>query len=416
MGTAGLHGANVTGLTPQEISKWWIVSGSLNSFYDDNTFNSPSSQAKGSLGTEVKPGVTINLPGSRTLFSASYDFTLNYYEARPTQKIDQSHFFDGRLNHKFSERYDIDFTETFIISDEPAVIGKNSATTVFGRQDASSTRSQFVANFSALITSVHSLVVGYKNDYQDYDSDSYSFTLDRARHSFHTDLRWLHSERTLFHAGYEVGHEDYFAPGFIEVRVFPPRGEVPLERTIRIYPSIKNKLSHDFYLGAKHTLSRQLEANWQAGFQFIDYYNSGEAGVSPNLDANFNYTYSRGSTLRLGANVGKYPSDAAVTSRNVTLDQTAMNIGLSVAHRISARLTGSAQLQYQHAIFNGGVEGIDGRADDYYSFSLGVDYKIRESLWANIGYSHTRLVSGRAFAELIDFSRNRIFMGVRASY
>ena len=40
-GAAGLQGANVTGLTPQEASKWWNVSASLRGFYDDNNLYAP---------------------------------------------------------------------------------------------------------------------------------------------------------------------------------------------------------------------------------------------------------------------------------------------------------------------------------------------------------------------------------------
>ena len=53
VGMAGLRGANVTGLTPQEQGKWWIVSGSLRGFYDDNSLNAPDAQALATLLEEM---------------------------------------------------------------------------------------------------------------------------------------------------------------------------------------------------------------------------------------------------------------------------------------------------------------------------------------------------------------------------
>ncbi len=406
VGTAGLHGANVTGLTPQEISKWWIVSGSLRSFYDDNSFNQPDFLAEASFGMEVKPGVAFNLPGNRTLLSASYDLTLNYFESRPNHKIDQTHFFDGRLNHKFSERYDVDFTETFVMSDEPAVIDKNGATPVFRRaDDYSNIRNQFAVDVSGYLSSVQSLVVGYKNSYTDYESKLYSQSLDQVEHSFHLDSRWLSSEHTLLYLGYQIALADYFVPTLIT-----------FDDLEEIYPSIRNYRSHFVYVGGKQTLGRQLEANWQVGVQYSDYYNSGTTAWSPFVDASATYTYARESTIRLGTGISKYPVNVPIISSDVTLDQQVYNIGLSISHRIAARLTGNARLQYQHAIYNGGGSGLAGRSEDSYTFNLGVDYKIRENLWANMAYAYSTLTSGRVGAEFLNFSRNIIYLGVRASY
>ena len=64
VGMAGLQGANVTGLTTQEQSKWWVVSGSLRGFYDDNSLNSPDALAEPSPGFEIHPGVSLNFPWS----------------------------------------------------------------------------------------------------------------------------------------------------------------------------------------------------------------------------------------------------------------------------------------------------------------------------------------------------------------
>src|SRR2546426_4432363 len=115
VGVAGLQGANVTGLTPQEASKWWSVSASLRGFYDDNSLNA-SHDTKASLGVEFSPTFSVHLPMERTILSATYRYTLDYFEARPNHNMDQQHEFDTRLNHKFTERYTANFDDSFVSS------------------------------------------------------------------------------------------------------------------------------------------------------------------------------------------------------------------------------------------------------------------------------------------------------------
>jgi len=71
-------------------------------------------------------------------------------------------------------------------------------------------------------------------------------------------------------------------------------------------------------------------------------------------------------------------------------------------------------LRYQHSIFNGGAD--DGNSDDYFTMAMSAEYKIREHLFANVSYVWSKLVSGRNSSEFFDFSRNQVYLGVRATY
>ena len=407
LGAVGLNGANVSGLTHQEASKWWIVSGSLRSFYDDNMFNSFSGSEQSSFGLQFQPGVSINLPLTRTLISASYDWTMDFYEARVASKIDQTHLFDGRVNHNFSERYFLDLTDRFAISDQP-IIPPDGAETNFGREDASNTRNDFAVDFSALMRPAFGLLGGYKSSLQDYESDSYSASYDLVSHAVHLDARWFQSESTMLFSGYEIKFTDYTFPTPLitgrDVQGFP----------YSIFADIRNKNTHFLYFGAKQKVSRQLDAFYKVGVEFADYYNYGESKWSPNADINATYTYLPGCTLQLGANVQSYPSDVAVDPDDLTLDQLTARAFVAVSHRITSRITGNADLSYQHSIFNGG--DFDGQSDGYYTVNLSADYKIREHLFANVAYVRSQLISGRDFSEFLNFSRNQIYLGVRATY
>src|SRR5438045_4057872 len=104
LGVSSLQGAYAPDLTPMEASKPWSVSAALRGFYDSNPTTSPDDMAEESFGYEVTPSVSLNLPLDQTFIGASYEYSLKYYEDRPNNKYDQSHNFDARLDHAFSER------------------------------------------------------------------------------------------------------------------------------------------------------------------------------------------------------------------------------------------------------------------------------------------------------------------------
>lgn len=438
-GVMKLHGANVSGLSAQEQSKWWLLSGSVSSFYDDNTFNRPDISVpqeirifrpgttnyvsrtnrvnlrEGSLGIQVRPGVAINLPLTRTLLRASYDYTLDFYENRPDQKIEQEHLFDFGLNHKFSPRYDIDFTDTFSISDRPAVLGENEAATVFGRADASNIRNRAKLEFSALMSPTFGVLAGYGHDLTDYDSLGYSQTLDNTENSAHVDARWFASQNTMLFTGYRVGLVDYFGPPtFIG---FKTNTNPRLDPIVPVFqgPEIKNVLVHTVYFGAQQDISRQLAVQGRIGVSYADFFNRNESSISPYVDGVATYTYRRDSTIQLGANIDRYPTDTGIGEEDrVTLDVLALYVFLGVNHRFTARITGNARVGYQKLVYNGGDN--DGKTDDVYSLSLGGDYKIREYLWLTASYSYSMLESGRPGGEFISYDKNYVSVGVRATF
>lgn len=437
-GVMKLHGANVTGLSSQEQSKWWLLSGSMSTFYDDNTFNQPDyleiptaggrgtrrvPLAKGSFGVQMKPGIAVNLPLSQTLLTGSYDYTMDFFEARVDSQIEHTHDFQGGLNHKFSPRYELDFQESLTLSDRPSA-GKNEATTIFARQNASNLRNRAALEFTALMSPGFGLLAGYGNDYTDYENRSYSQSFNNIQNSIHLDARWYVSPQTLLFTGYRIGAVDYFGPKLPLSPTFTTNitpnlsGGFDTNRVeTRRYasPTAKNQFSHTVYFGAEQELSRQLKAQWRLGLNYADYYNQGLNTISPYVDGVATYTYQRGCTLQLGAKIDRYPTDTGIgEAEHVTLDVLAVNLFASVYHRFTERITGNGQISYQKLIYNGGDN--DGKTDDVYTFSLGADYKLREYLWLTASYSYSELNSGRLGSELISYYRNYVSLGIRATY
>ena len=95
----------------------------------------------------------------------------------------------------------------------------------------------------------------------------------------------------------------------------------------------------------------------------------------------------------------------------VTTDAAASSFYASLNHKITPYLTGSLQAQYQHNELNGGA--LDGLSEDFYIAGVNLEYQFDQHLAAHVGYNFDRLnsdVAGR------DFTRNRVYVGVTASY
>src|SRR5688572_739164 len=151
MSTAGLQAA-APGLSPMESTKPWSISATLSGFYDDNYTAVHKSLEEDSFGVEVRPAIGLNFPMEQTLVQASYVYSLRWFEARPDHETDQSHEVTLRANHRFSERYAIDFSDAFMYSSEPQQIDDTGPVTTFIRTDADAFRNRAGLEFDAQLT------------------------------------------------------------------------------------------------------------------------------------------------------------------------------------------------------------------------------------------------------------------------
>jgi hypothetical protein len=433
---AGLRGQNVTGLTAQEQAKRWMVSASLRSFYDDNSLNQVDELAEESLGFEFHPGVSVNLPMERTLLRGSYDFALNYYASRPDSKVDQDHILDLLLSHSFSERSELLVREYFIYSDAPEVLDKGGGTSPQRRGDASGFRNNASIDFSTRLTPVVGAQVGYKAFLRDYNQtgiNSYSALLDQVEHSFHADAQMYASQSLVLFAGYQFSFVEHTSDdslgSVLFVRDLPGRPGNFAAATFTFTPDRRDSHSHYVYLGARREFSRRLNVNAKAGARLTQYAPQPKAElatdlgpivfrferpttVSPYADVSANYTYRPGSTMRLSVAVDRSATDAAVgASEELTLDTLNTVASLSFDHRFSYRFSGALSLSYLHSIYNGG--SFDSLTADYFTMDSRISYKLREYVFLDLGYTWNSYSSNR---EGLDFTRNRVYLGIRATY
>ena len=84
---------------------------------------------------------------------------------------------------------------------------------------------------------------------------------------------------------------------------------------------------------------------------------------------------------------------------------------LSVNQKITGGFTGGLLGQFQHSAFNGGT--VNGQSEDFFILGLNFAYRFNPYLSAETGYNWNKLVSdvsGR------DYTRNMVYVGVRATY
>jgi len=416
VGVAGLQAQNYGDLTPEQMSKRWSVSAAVRGFYDDNYTTRPSGRdpvtgqdlKRDSFGFEFSPSAHFNVPMETSFFGLTYIYSLLYFEDRDSDEFDQSH--DVRLNfdHRFSERYRVNLRDQFVYSIEPTLLAQEATVTVPLRSDAEGLHNRALLTFDAELTREWALRLSYANDYYDYQDSgpgSYSALLDRVEHAIRVDPRYVLNPSTTAFAGYQFGFSDYLSS---EAIAFDVLGNVTLRGEDR------TSLSHAFYVGAEHQFTSTLTAEGRAGAKYRDYTELDQDDLGPYVDITGTYKYLPGSSVRVGVKYDNNATDIAQVGTDptdVTLDQDTVTGYVSVNHRITALMTAGLLAQYQHSTFNGGPS--DGDADDYLTMALNVAYKLHKNWSVEASYFLDHLssdVDGR------EFTRNRVFAGVRGTY
>jgi len=163
-----------------------------------------------------------------------------------------------------------------------------------------------------------------------------------------------------------------------------------------------------------HAFTPDLSGSLRAGGRYIDFYNdpSGESTVSPYVRGSLRYFYAPESFVEGGLGYDRTPTDVAFnpTAADLTLDADTFTIFGTVSHKIATKLYGSLTAQFQNTAFNGGYA--DGETEQIYLVGVQLEYRINQYLASHVGYNFDKLESdlGRSF------DRNRVYVGVTASY
>lgn len=400
--TAGVVFASTSALAIEGGSKFYNLSAGLRGFYDDNIFtgndkidldgDGKADRRKfDSFGMEFTPGVRFTVPLEQTSLSAGYTYGLRYFADRPGRSYDQFHLADAQLDHRFNERYKVVLADRFADAQEPAqALGSPGApTSQLLRAEGNNINNVASIDFTASLTQLWSAVVGYRNSYFDYSAAQFS-GLNRMENLPSLGVRYQWTPTTVVSANYQYGDINYSKFDSRDAR------------------------AHYGFIGVDQSITARLSASVRVGGQVIDWTNASASGrgsaSNPYVDASLSYAYSEASTAQVGIRHGRNATDVIGA-----LDQQSTMVYGTVNHQITGALRGSLTAQFQNAEFVGSAKdaGVDGQSETLVSVGATLNYRINSYLSAETSYFFDRLSSDII---LRDFTRNRVFVGLRAVY
>jgi hypothetical protein len=430
LGAAATHAQYAPGLSSTEASKAWSFAATVRGFYDDNYVTLPKtipgpiagtfvSGARDSYGIEASPTISYNHSVLDTLLSASYVYDMHWYQDREGT-TDQSHQFNAKMDHEFSERYKMTLAESFVVAQEPTVIDQAVVSTPL-RVAGSNIRNSSTADFTAQLTKLFDVHVGYGNTFYAYQENggdespansypSYSALLDRMDQTAAVDLRWKALPETTGVLGYQFEALNYTSPEYI---IFPTVNPVTLAPIAGFRANSRNSDSHFVYLGVDQSFSPNLNGSIRAGGEYLDYYNFGTHSISPYIDASLTYQYMPQSTAQFGIKHIHNSTDVAGLGNSPVLDEESTAVYLSISHRVTSRFTTSILGQAQYSTFNGGGTLYNGLEENFYTLNLNLVYHFTPWLAGETGYAYSKLNSALADR---GYTRDIVYVGVRATY
>lgn len=409
-GTASLHAAYAPDSTDN--SKMWSLSATLRGFYDDNYTTTP--QKQGSWGFETSPSFSLNMPLQQTEIGLRYTYGLYYYQQRENDganPIDQTHQMDLWLDHAFSPRWEGRIEDTFVISQDPQLQATGTATPwrIEGNNIANtvntSLHTDWTRQFSTRLFSQNSFYE-YQNSGGTAQNPSYAGQLNRIDATFGLELQWAFSPTTTGLIGYKFGLVDFTGnePIALNTTVTPNQ---------TYYSGSRNSRSQYVYVGVQHDFLDNLRGMANVGVQYTDYYNDSSSSLGPYADSSLIYTYANASYAQLGVTQTQNATDTVQvnSSGQITLDQESTVVYGSINQALTPKLTGSVLGHFQYSVYNQGQ--YNNGSSKFYNLGVNLSYAFNRHFSSDAGYNfdwYTTPVAGQ------DYTRNRVYIGVTATY
>jgi hypothetical protein len=432
LGASGLQAVSDPGTT-SDTSKPWSVSATLRGFYDDNVnsiandYVLPAGTHRGSSGFEVSPSIIASWPLEQTIITLGYVYSFKYYENTPwgnAENFDQSHDFNASLTHYFSERYQINVKDSFVIGQEPDLLRAGNTYNTFQRIPGNNLRNYGTINFEAQITPKLGIEVGYANTLWSYANDTPTFVngaynasltglADSLDNAIHLDARWQLQPQTIGVLGYEFRAIDYTGNQPIAGTI-DASGNALVPGTM-VMSDYRNANSHYGYLGVDHNFTPDLTGSVRGGVRATTYPNdSSEDSVSPYGLLSLRYTYRPESYLQAGFSYD-YSSAGLIGANDrigfVTLNGQSASVFATLQHRLTPKLYGNLVAQFQNTTYYGGTD--NGDSEQYYLVGLSLEYRFNHYFSAQVGYDYDNVNSDIAGRH---YDRNRVYLGVTATY
>jgi hypothetical protein len=413
LGASGLQAVS----PPGEAGRPWSLSATLRGFYDDNLNTTPSDKVQ-AWGVEVSPALVISYPWEQTTLDFAYIYSFKDYDHRPagnTANYDQTHTLSASLLHSFNERSQLSVKDSFVIGQEPDILRAGNTFDTFQRISGDNQRNYGAINYDGRFSRQLGYEIGYANTYYNYDNQgpiidpfgnvtpSYSGLLDRLEHVIHLDARWQVKPQTVAVVGYQFREMDYTGD---EIIGLDDSGNFMMS-------DVRNSRSHYGYVGVDHVFRPDLSGSLRAGARYSDYFNNpfDQNGVSPYALASMKYTYAPQSSFEAGITYDQTATDLfSAAPGSITVDAQTFSLYGALNHRITRKLFGSINGQYQNTTYNGGQ--LNNQTDQFFLVGLNLTYRFNPHFSTEIGYNYDNLNS----AVSQSFDRNRVYLGLTATY
>jgi hypothetical protein len=434
----GAAGAQAVGYAPgfasTDLTQPWSVGLTMNGFYDSNPLTYPTGgwpTATGTLplisswGYELSPYVSGAYSTDQTQIGARYTFSMDFYANFPNNKTDYSQIFTLFANHRFNERFALNFNDNFAYSQEPEVLGAtagNIAVPYRTQQNSLANNASF--NFTSSLSETLSLVLGYSNRYISYQQSPQDVTsiynplgggslqalLNRVENYVLANLEYKLSPQAMVLGGFQYGQIDYIGDGYL-VSGNPDPATNPMSES-------RNSRNYYVYAGGSYTFNPDLSLSLKAGGQYTDLYNSPSsytgwnAGWAPYIDLSFNWRFTTRGTLQVGF------TESFAQTYVLAANSTTMVPYLNASYSLTEKITLSGLAKVSSSTFNGGAPGVDGAAYNLWMLGLNASYALNRHLSFDVGYNYDNLDSDAAATAIgvYGYSRNRVYFGVTARY
>lgn len=445
---AGLQSAaGASALSP----KAWTISATLRGFYDDN-YASIGTGSRGSVGAELSPTISFNMPLAQTDLGMRYTYGLYYYQDRQDiglNAFDQSHQFELWVNHKFNTRWSLTARDSFAIGQEPELLNTSSSTPfrITGDNMANhanfSLETQWSHKFSTTVHYANAWVdyqnsggvttpvppvpgavqaVGYPINTPGLDDGSFNSVaaslagkLNRVEQSVGIDFSWLLGVRSSVFVGYNFGLVNY--TGNEDIAAFNYLDTTGAARSLIYRSDSRDSMSHYGYVGFSHEFTPNIAGTLRAGVNWTDSFNNpltDDPSLSPYLDMNVSYTFVPGSYIQLGATHDINSTDVtdpSASNGKITSYQQSTVVFLDVNHKFNSKLSATAIGRFQDAQYQGGAH--NNQHDQTYGVSVNIHYQINRHLSTEVGWNYDDIISGLAAR---GYARNRYYLGLTALY
>lgn len=367
--------------------KPYTITVGLRQEYDDN-INTSANNEQGSFKTIVSPGIVFNYPMEATLISFSYNFGMTYYWDRPGDDFDFSHLASARVNHKFSDRFQLDARDQFRFAQEAEGRSGSSIQRFLG----DGFNNTFTADGTAQWTERFSTITGYGNIIDRYDDSTVSLVNDQITHQVRQDFQFSVLPTTTAVAAYNYETTDYTDGNNLTTRDFD---------------------RHRVTVGADHYIMNNWLVSGRGGAEFVLYEDKlMDDRANPYADISTSWTYLPGSKLRASYNFGTNLTDDGFSGSSL-----GHTFRLEITHAITQKLSAGGNVTYMAQTLDRstslGAANNDEIDENTLTAGLSLNYAINDYLSASAGYIYSMVDSDDAARE---YWRNQVYIGLTAKY